>query len=102
VQNLALKVPKPRALITFCAANSLADLIAPARDDKTPNVILPTTQKELEKYVDPSLFLVSSVFCLFESAQIANTFRLSDATGTDFTSGAAADFMNKVSNYFGR
>jgi hypothetical protein len=77
------------------------DLIKPADDSKDPSVLHPATRAELSKFVDPSAFLVSSIFCLFSAVQLASSFTLQDPNGqnVDYT-GMLGNFMNDVSNYF--
>jgi hypothetical protein len=75
-------------------------LIQPATNKKTSNTLHPKAITELGKVVDNRCFLVSSVFCLFEAAQMANTFELRDENNLPTNNTVEGDFMLLVSKYF--
>ncbi|KAJ7042242.1 hypothetical protein C8F04DRAFT_1176402 [Mycena alexandri] len=49
------------------------------------------------------VFLVTSIFCLFESTQVANSFKFTDATGKDIADAAiASTFLIKLQQTYAR
>ena len=60
------------------------------------------TVREITKYVKNESFLVSSIFCLMESAKITNTFRIADDTGNSKVSGSwTTAFIRSLSAWLG-
>lgn len=58
---------------------------------------------ELGKYVDPNVFRVSSIFCAFESAQIASTLKIVDNEGNERKDLKFVDtFVNAINTRFAR
>lgn len=84
----------------FEPANQYTDLINPAKNNEASNTLHPKTIAELEKVADNRCFLVSSVFCLFEATQMANTFELRDQNGAPTNGTVEGEFMLVVSKYY--
>ncbi|KAK3347248.1 hypothetical protein B0T25DRAFT_584270 [Lasiosphaeria hispida] len=57
--------------------------IQAVQEDLLALALPPGTVSEIAKYVKNESFLVSSIFCLMESAKITNTFRIADNTGSN-------------------
>ncbi len=64
-------------------------------------MIHPDILQSLKSYVNSENFLVSSLFCLFESAQIASSFEVIDATGKKITdSSSMFGWLMATTHYF--
>ena len=62
----------------------------------------PDIADQVEMYVDSKDFLVSSIFCVFEDAQISNTFRLLDASGNPVEEKAVIAWLTGINQHFGQ
>lgn len=83
-------------MLTKCSS----ELIEPAQDKSSSTTLSSEMKDQLQNYIDPSNFLVSSIFCTFTAAGIANSFELRDQNGIKCDEGTAMSFMLKVSLYF--
>jgi hypothetical protein len=77
------------------------ELIDPAESKNDPSVMHPDAIEAMKPLANEH-FTVSSIFCVFNAAQISSTFKFVDANGSDSTVAAPviADLASKVSTYF--
>ncbi|EPS39293.1 hypothetical protein H072_6938 [Dactylellina haptotyla CBS 200.50] len=79
--------------------NITEELINPARDEKSPEALHSDVIKVLEA-VPSELFTVSSIFCMFSSAQISDSFEIVDENGQALSEALNNVLQTKVAGYF--
>ncbi|ORX91991.1 hypothetical protein K493DRAFT_409035 [Basidiobolus meristosporus CBS 931.73] len=80
------------------------DLLDPSTDKGSAITMPDKAATALGNYVDPSLFTVSSIFCMFEESTLVNSFMLRDPSGKPVQSledgRLMANLMNSMALYY--
>lgn len=77
----------------------ISDIVNQAKSPRCAVGLPKAAQRGLKK-VSSKVFLVSTIFCAFQSATIARNFELRTPEGELFTGEGSTGLMERVSNYF--
>ncbi|KUJ19605.1 uncharacterized protein LY89DRAFT_496240 [Mollisia scopiformis] len=75
------------------------ELLNPAESNSSPETLHPDAVKAITPLANEH-FTIASIFCIFEAAQIADSFRLFDAESKPLPDVFHTSFMTKVAGYF--